>query len=799
MEVIKRDGTKEKVKLDKIVNRIRKQCYGLNSDFVEPIEIAKKVIDGLYDGITSVELDVLAAETAAALTTIHPDYSILAARISITSLHKRTKKLFSETVEDLYHYVDPKTNLKAPLISDEVYKVVTENAKEIDQSIIYDRDLDYDYFGYKTLEKSYLLKINGQVAERPQHMIMRVAIGIHKDDLDAAFKTYDLMSQGFFTHATPTLFNAGTPRPQLSSCFLLTMHDDSIQGIYKTLSDVAQISKNAGGIGLSVHDVRASGAYIKGTNGTSNGLIPMLKVYNETARYVDQGGGRRKGSFAIYLEPWHSDVEDFLQLRKNHGKEEMRARDLFLALWVPDLFMERVKEGGEWSLFSPDETPGLADCYGEDFKKLYTTYEAQGKARKTVKAQDLFYKIIEAQIETGVPYILYKDAANSKSNQKNLGTIKSSNLCTEIIEYSAPDEQAVCNLASIALPKFVIKQGKKYIFDHEHLRQIAYKATMNLNCVIDVNYYPTAETKKSNMRHRPIGLGVQGLADAFAMMRLPFESEEALQLDKEIFETIYFGAMQASVDLAKKDGAYETFKGSPLSEGKFQFDMWGVTPSDRWDWAKLRKDVMKHGARNSLLLAPMPTASTSQILGNNECFEPFTSNIYVRKTLSGEFPVINKHLVNDLIRWELWDEEMRNKIIMENGSIQNIEEIPQDLKEIYKTAWEMSQKVIINHAAARAPFICQSQSMNLFVQDANFAKLSSAHFYSWQKGLKTGSYYIRTKAATTAIKGLGIDVSKVKTVDESVVNTYKPKTVEENLQDLSCSLDDPDSCLACGS
>lgn len=799
MEVIKRDGTKEKVKLDKIVNRIRKQCYGLNSDFVEPIEIAKKVIDGLYDGITSVELDVLAAETAAALTTIHPDYSILAARISITSLHKRTKKLFSETVEDLYNYVDPKTNLKAPLISEEVYKVVSENAKEIDQSIIYDRDLDYDYFGYKTLEKSYLLKINGQVAERPQHMIMRVAIGIHKDDLDAAFKTYDLMSQGFFTHATPTLFNAGTPRPQLSSCFLLTMHDDSIQGIYKTLADVAQISKNAGGIGLSVHDVRASGAYIKGTNGTSNGLIPMLKVYNETARYVDQGGGRRKGSFAIYLEPWHSDVEDFLQLRKNHGKEEMRARDLFLALWVPDLFMERVKEGGDWSLFSPDETPGLADCYGEDFKKLYTSYETQGKARKTVKAQELFYKIIEAQIETGVPYILYKDAANNKSNQKNLGVIKSSNLCTEIIEYSAPDEQAVCNLASIALPKFVIKQGKKYVFDHEHLRQIAYKATMNLNCVIDVNYYPTAETKKSNMRHRPIGLGVQGLADAFAMMRLPFESEEALQLDQEIFETIYFGAMQASVDLAKKDGAYETFPGSPLSEGKFQFDMWGVTPSERWDWAKLRKDVMKHGARNSLLLAPMPTASTSQILGNNECFEPFTSNIYVRKTLSGEFPVINKHLVNDLIRWELWDEEMRNKIIMENGSIQNIEEIPQDLKEIYKTAWEMSQKVIINHAAARAPFICQSQSMNLFVQDANFAKLSSAHFYSWQKGLKTGSYYIRTKAATTAIKGLGIDVSKVKTTEETVVNTYKPKTIEENLQDLSCSLDDPDSCLACGS
>ena len=788
MEVIKRDGTRERVKLDKILNRVKKQCYGLNMDYIEPMEIAKKVIHGLYDGISSVELDTLAAETAAALTPTHPDYSILASRICVTSLHKRTPKSFSQVIEQLYNYVDPKTGLKAPMIADDVYDIIVNNSKDIDSQIITDRDLDYDYFGFKTLEKSYLLKIDGQPAERPQQMLMRVAIGIHKNDLASAYKTYDLMSQGYFTHATPTLFNSGTRRPQLSSCFLVSMDDDSIQGIYKTLSDVAQISKNAGGIGLHIHNVRGTGAYIKGTNGTSNGIIPMLKVFNETARYVDQGGGRRKGSFAIYLEPWHCDVEDFLNLRKNHGKEEMRARDLFLALWTPDLFMERVKEDGEWTLFSPDEAPGLDDVYGEDFVKLYTRYEKEGRGRKTIKAQELWYKIIEAQIETGTPYMLYKDSANIKSNQNNLGTIKSSNLCTEIMEYSDSKETAVCNLASIALPKFIIP-GKKPKYDFNALKDIAYTATINLNRVIDVNYYPTKETKTSNMKHRPIGIGVQGLADTFAILKIPFESEEAKQLDREIFESIYYGAMCASVDLAEKDGAYQSFKGSPLSKGLFQFDLWNEKPGTRWNWEELRGRVKTHGARNSLLLAPMPTASTSQILGNNECFEPFTSNIYIRKTLSGEFPVVNKHLVKDLVKLGLWSESLRDKIIINNGSVQDINEIPDDLKAIYKTAWEMSQKVIIDHAAIRSPFICQSQSMNLFVQDANFAKLSSAHFYGWSKGLKTGSYYIRTKAATTAIKGLGIDLNKEEPL----------KSEDDNYSDLVCSIDNPEDCEACGS
>jgi ribonucleoside-diphosphate reductase alpha chain len=788
MEVIKRDGSKERVKLDKILNRVKKQCYGLNMDYIEPMEIAKKVIHGLYDGISSVELDTLAAETSAALTPTHPDYSILASRICVTSLHKRTPKSFSQVIEQLYNYVDPRTGLKAPMIADDVYEIIMNNSKDIDSQIITDRDLDYDYFGFKTLEKSYLLKIDGLPAERPQQMLMRVAIGIHKDDLASAYKTYDLMSQGYFTHATPTLFNSGTRRPQLSSCFLVSMDDDSIQGIYKTLSDVAQISKNAGGIGLHIHNVRGTGAYIKGTNGTSNGIIPMLRVFNETARYVDQGGGRRKGSFAIYLEPWHCDVEDFLNLRKNHGKEEMRARDLFLALWTPDLFMQRVKEDAEWTLFSPDEAPGLDDAYGEDFNKLYTKYESEGRGRKTIKAQELWYKIIESQIETGTPYMLYKDSANLKSNQKNLGTIKSSNLCTEIIEYSDSKETAVCNLASIALPKFIIP-GKKPKYDLNALKDIAYTATINLNRVIDVNYYPTKETKTSNMKHRPIGIGVQGLADTFAILKIPFESEEAKNLDRDIFEAIYYGAMCASVDLAEKEGSYQSFKGSPLSKGLFQFDLWNESPGTRWDWEELRERVKTYGARNSLLLAPMPTASTSQILGNNECFEPFTSNIYIRKTLSGEFPVVNKHLVKDLVKIGLWSESLRDKIIINNGSVQDIPEIPNELKEIYKTAWEMSQKVIIDHAAIRSPFICQSQSMNLFVQDANFAKLSSAHFYGWSKGLKTGSYYIRTKAATTAIKGLGIDTSRMEPV----------KSESDNYSDLVCSIDNPEDCEACGS
>ena len=788
MEVIKRDGSRERVKLDKILNRVKKQCYGLNMDYIEPMEIAKKVIHGLYDGISSEELDVLAAETAAALTPTHPDYSILASRICVTSLHKRTPKSFSQVIEQLYTYVDSKTGLNAPMIADDVYKIIMENSKDIDSQIITDRDLDYDYFGFKTLEKSYLLKIDGIPSERPQQMLMRVAIGIHKTDLASAYRTYDLMSQGYFTHATPTLFNAGTRRPQLSSCFLVSMQEDSIQGIYKTLADVAQISKNAGGIGLHIHNIRGTGSYIKGTNGTSNGIIPMLKVFNETARYVDQGGGRRKGSFAIYLEPWHCDIEDFLNLRKNHGKEEMRARDLFLALWTPDLFMERIKEDGDWTFFSPDEAPGLADVYGEEFNSLYTRYESEGKGRKTIKAQELWYKIIEAQIETGTPYILYKDSANIKSNQKNLGTIKSSNLCTEIMEYSDDKETAVCNLASIALPKFIIP-GKKPKYDFNALKDIAYTATFNLNRVIDVNYYPTEETRNSNMKHRPIGIGVQGLADTFAILKIAFDSEEAKQLDRDIFESIYYGAMCASVDMAETEGAYESFKGSPLSEGKFQFDLWNESPSTRWNWEELRERVIKHGARNSLLLAPMPTASTSQILGNNECFEPFTSNIYIRKTLSGEFPVVNKHLVKELVKLGLWSESLRDKIIINNGSVQEIKEIPDDIKVIYKTAWEISQKIIIDHAALRAPFICQSQSMNLFVQDANFAKLSSAHFYGWSKGLKTGSYYIRTKAATTAIKGLGIDMSREEPL----------KSEDDNYTDLVCSIDNPEDCEACGS
>jgi ribonucleoside-diphosphate reductase alpha chain len=790
MEVIKRDKSREKVKLDKILSRVKRQCYGLDMNFVEPMEVAKKVIHGLYDGITSVELDVLAAETAASLTPTHPDYSILASRICVTSLHKRTSKSFSQVMKDLYEYVDSKTGQNAPMIADDVFEIIQNNSKEIDSQIIYERDLDYDYFGFKTLEKSYLLKTNGIPAERPQQMLMRVAIGIHKEDLESAFKTYDLMSQRYFTHATPTLFNAGTRRPQLSSCFLASMNDDSIQGIYKTLTDVAQISKNAGGIGLHIHNIRGTGSYIKGTNGTSNGIIPMLKVFNETARYVDQGGGRRKGSFAIYLEPWHCDVEDFLNLRKNHGKEELRARDLFLALWVPDLFMKRVKEGGEWTLFSPDEAPGLSDVYGEKFESLYNKYESEGKGRKTIKAQELWYKIIESQIETGTPYILYKDSANEKSNQKNLGTIKSSNLCTEIIEYSDSKETAVCNLASIALPKFVTGK-KRFKFDFNALEEISYIATFNLNRVIDVNFYPTKEAKNSNTKHRPIGIGVQGLADTFAMMKISYDSEEAKILDRDIFETIYYGAMRASVDLAEKEGHYKSFKGSPLSNGIFQFDLWEEKPSGRYDWESLRERVKEHGARNSLLLAPMPTASTSQILGNNECFEPFTSNIYIRKTLSGEFPVVNKHLVKDLANLGIWDEVLRDKIIINNGSIQEIDDIPEDIKDVYRTAWEMSQKVIIDHSAIRAPFICQSQSMNLFVSDANFAKLSSAHFYSWNKGLKTGSYYIRTKAATTAIKGLGIDTSNN--------NTIPSNTEEENKEDLICSIDNPDDCISCGS
>ncbi|MDA9563904.1 ribonucleoside-diphosphate reductase subunit alpha [Flavobacteriales bacterium] len=747
MHVIKRDGRREAVKFDKITARIKKLCYGLDP-IVDPTKVAMRVIEGLYDGVTTVELDNLAAEVSASMTTLHPGYSLLASRIAVSNLHSATKKSFSATMKDLYNYVDPKTEKKAPLLADDVYDVITNNAEVLDSSIIYDRDFGYDYFGFKTLERSYLLKLDGKVAERPQHMLMRVALGIHKDDIDAAVKTYELMSERWFTHATPTLFNAGTPKPQMSSCFLLTTKDDSIDGIYDTLKQCAKISQSAGGIGLSIHDIRATGSYIRGTNGESNGIVPMLRVFNDTARYVDQGGGKRKGSFAIYIEPWHADIMDFLDLKKNHGKEEQRARDLFYAMWMSDLFMERVEANGEWTLMCPNECPGLSDAYGDEFKALYTKYEEEGKGRKTIKAQDLWFKILESQIETGTPYMLYKDAANLKSNQKNLGTIKSSNLCTEIMEYTSPDEVAVCNLASIALPKFVI-DGK---FDHDKLFEVSYQAAKNLNKIIDNNYYPVPEARNSNFRHRPIGLGVQGLADAFIMLRYPFESKEARTLNSEVFETIYYAAMTASKDLAIEEGAYETYEGSPVSQGIFQFDMWGVTPSKRWEWDVLKEEVKKHGVRNSLLLAPMPTASTSQILGNNECFEPYTSNIYSRRTLSGEFAVINKHLLRDLVKLGIWNDNLKNKLIANNGSVQNIDEIPENLKELYKTTWEVSQKAIIDMAADRGAYICQSQSLNIHIENANFAKLTSMHFYGWKKGLKTGMYYLRTKAATDAIK-----------------------------------------------
>jgi ribonucleoside-diphosphate reductase alpha chain len=784
MYVVKRDSRKEAVKFDKITARIIKMCYGLDP-LVSPEAVAMKVIEGIYDGVSTTDLDNLAAEVAAAKTIDHPDYALLASRIAVSNLHKETKKTFSEVIEDLHRYVDPKTNENASLIADDVYRVVMDNKDVLDSSIIYDRDFRYDYFGFKTLTRSYLMRLNGVIAERPQQMLMRVAVGIHKNDIESAVKTYNLMSEGWFTHATPTLFNSGTPKPQMSSCFLLTMKQDSIEGIYDTLKSCAQISQSAGGIGLSIHDIRATGSYIKGTNGTSNGIVPMLRVFNDTARYVDQGGGKRKGSFAMYIEPWHADVFDFLDLKKNHGKEESRARDLFYALWIPDLFMKRVKDNGDWTLMCPHECPGLSDTHSAAFEELYTRYEQEGKGRKTIKAQDLWFKILESQIETGTPYMLYKDAANAKSNQQNLGTIKSSNLCTEIIEYTAPDEVAVCNLASLALPKFVTEDGG---FDHNRLFEVTYQATINLNRIIDENFYPIQEAKNSNLRHRPIGLGVQGLADAFIMMGLPFESEEARALNREVFETIYYASMTASKDLAKVEGPYESFQGSPVSKGIFQFDMWGVTPTDRWEWNVLKEEVKQHGVRNSLLLAPMPTASTAQILGNNECFEPYTSNIYTRRVLSGEFIIVNKHLLKDLVKEGLWNKEMRQKIMAANGSVQNINEVPQRLKDLYKTAWEISQKAIIDQAADRGAYICQSQSLNIFMENANFGKLTSMHFYGWEKGLKTGMYYLRTKAATDAIKF---------TVDKAVVEEPSAKSIEEQQAAIACSLDNPDSCEMC--
>lgn len=782
MFVVKRNGKKEPVKFDKITARVAKLCYGLNEDFVDPVEVGKKVVAGIYDGVTTTELDTLAAETAAYLTTLHPDYAILAARIAVSNLHKVTEKSFSKNIQAMYDYVNPKTGEKAPLIGEETYQAVMANADRLDSAIIYDRDFGYDYFGFRTLERSYLLKMNGKVSERPQQMLMRVSVGIHSNDIDKAIETYNLLSEKWFTHATPTLFNAGTPKPQLSSCFLLSMKDDSIAGIYDTLKQCAEISQSAGGIGLSLHNIRATGSYIKGTNGTSNGIVPMLRVFNDTARYVDQGGGRRKGSFAMYLEPWHADIEDFLDLKKNHGKEEQRARDLFYAMWVPDLFMKRVEQDTTWTLFCPNEAPGLYETHSEEFEALYEKYEKEGRGRKTVKAREIWYKIMESQIETGTPYMLYKDSCNAKSNQQNLGTIRSSNLCCEILEYTSPEEVAVCNLASINLSKFI--EDKKFNF--EKLREITHVATKNLNRIIDINYYPVKEAKTSNFRHRPIGIGVQGLADAFILMGLPFDGPEAKLLNKQIFETIYYASVEASSEMAAVDGAYETYEGSPASKGQLQFDMWGVTPTDLWDWKELKKKVKKNGLRNSLLVAPMPTASTAQILGNNESFEPYTSNIYTRRVLSGEFAVVNKHLLKDLVERGLWNDELKDELIAANGSVQGIASIPQDMKDLYKTVWEISQKTIIEMAADRGAFICQSQSMNLYMTSPNFAKMSSMHFYAWRQGLKTGMYYLRSQAAAQAIKF---------TVDQ----TKLTKSTEQNEADLACSLDNPEDCLACGS
>ncbi|XP_014292905.1 ribonucleoside-diphosphate reductase large subunit [Halyomorpha halys] len=789
--VIKRDNRQEEIHFDKITSRISKLCYGLNLDFVDPIEITMKVISGLYPGVTTVELDNLAAETAATMTTKHPDYALLAARIAVSNLHKETKKVFSDVMNDLYLVVREGTGDPAPMISDTHHKIIMNNADRLNSAIIYDRDYNYNIFGFKTLERSYLLRISGKVVERPQHMLMRVAVGIHGEDIDAVIKTYNLLSEGYFTHASPTLFSAATPKPQLSSCFLLAMQEDSIEGIYNTLKQSALISKTAGGIGVHVHCIRAKGTFIAGTNGISNGLVPMLRVFNNTARYVDQGGNKRPGAFAVYLEPWHADIFEFLDLKKNTGKEEVRARDLFYALWIPDLFMERVQSNGKWSLMCPHICPKLADTWGKEFEKIYTGYENEGRFVKQVEARDLWKAIIESQVETGVPYMLYKDSCNRKSNQKNLGTIKCSNLCTEIIEYTSSDEIAVCNLASIALSKFM-KADKTC--DFEKLKAVTKVVTWNLNKIIDINYYPVKEAQRSNMRHRPIGIGVQGLADLFIQMRLPFESEAAGLLNKQIFETLYYGALEASCELAEEYGPYETYSGSPASQGILQYDMWNITPTDLWDWAALKEKISKHGLRNSLLIAPMPTASTAQILGNNESFEPYTSNIYTRRVLSGEFQVVNHHLLRDLVDLGLWDDEMKNALIENNGSIQNIPRIPDDLKAIYKTVWEIKQRRILEMAAERGAFIDQSQSLNVHIAEPTFDKLTSMHFHAWKLGLKTGMYYLRTKPAAKAIQ-FTLDKSKAL----AAVQNGTKKENNFNMEALVCSLQNKDDCLACGS
>ncbi|KAG2654737.1 ribonucleoside-diphosphate reductase large subunit-like isoform X1 [Panicum virgatum] len=810
MYVVKRDGRQESVHFDKITARLKKLSYGLSAEHCDPVLVAQKVCAGVYKGVTTNQIGELAAETAAAMTASHPDYASLAGRIAVSNLHKNTMKSFSETVKVLYMHCDERSGLMAPMIADDVYEIVMKNAARLDSEINYDRDFDYDYFGFKTLERSYLLKVGGKVVERPQHMLMRVSVGIHKDDIESAVRTYHMMSQRWFTHASPTLFNAGTPRPQLSSCFLICMKDDSIEGIYDTLSECAAISKSAGGIGVSIHNIRATGSYIRGTNGTSNGIVPMLRVFNDTARYVDQGGGKRKGAFAVYLEPWHPDIFDFLDLRKNHGKEENRARDLFYALWVPDLFMERVQRNEQWSLFCPNEAPGLAECWGDEFQNLYHKYEREGKAKKVVSAQALWFDILKAQIETGTPYMLYKDACNRKSNQQNLGTIKSSNLCTEIIEYTSPSETAVCNLASIALPRLVREKGvpieshpaklvgssgsKNRYFDFDKLAEITSTVTYNLNKIIDVSYYPIESARRSNMRHRPIGIGIQGLADTFILLGMPFDSPEAQQLNKDIFETIYYHALKASADLAAKEGPYETYAGSPVSKGILQPDMWNVVPSHRWNWSAIREVISQVGLRNSLLVAPMPTASTSQILGNNECFEPYTSNIYSRRVLSGEFVIVNKHLLHDLTEIGVWSPILKNKIIYEDGSVQKVTEVPDALKAVYKTVWEIKQKTIVDMAADRGCYIDQSQSLNIHMDQPNFGKLTSLHFHAWSKGLKTGMYCLRTRAAADAIK-FTVDTTLLKDKQQ----TSEEEDVQAKMAQVVCSLNNRDECLACGS
>merc|ERR1719365_199240 len=799
--VLKRDGRQETVHFDKITSRIDKLCYGLEQDYIDTTSITMKVISGLYPGVTTVELDNLAAEIAATMTTKHPDYAILAARIAVANLHKETQKKFSDVISTLYNMKHAKTGKPIPMIDEKYYNIVQKHKDKLDAAVLYDRDFQYQYFGFKTLERSYLLKKDGKCVERPQQMLMRVAVGIHGEDIDAAIETYDLLSQKLFTHASPTLFNAATPRPQLSSCFLLTMASDSIEGIYDTLKQCALISKSAGGIGLNIHCIRSSGSYIAGTNGNSNGLVPMLRVFNNTARYVDQGGNKRPGAFAIYLEPWHADIFEFLDLRKNHGKEEQRARDLFYAMWIPDLFMKRVEQDGVWSLMCPHQSPGLQDCWGEEFEELYQRYEEEGKFLKQIKAQQLWYAIIESQIETGTPYMLYKDACNRKSNQQNLGTIKCSNLCTEIVEYSAPDEVAVCNLASIAVNMFV-KPDKT--FDFEKLKNVSKTVTKNLNKIIDVNYYPVKEARNSNMRHRPIGIGIQGLADAYILMRFPFESDEAALLNKQIFETIYYGALEASCDLAEQLGTYETYDGCPVSKGILQYDMWGVTPTDLHDWAKLKEKIAKHGIRNSLLMAPMPTASTAQILGNNESVEAYTSNIYQRRVLSGEFQIVNQHLLRDLTELDILSEDLKNEIISANGSVQNIPQIPKDIKALYKTVWEISQKTVLKQAADRGAFIDQSQSLNVHIADPNFGKMSSMHFYGWKLGLKTGMYYLRTKPAAQAIQ-FTVDKSKIANVATKGVSGTAPAaagdmaSMTSNMATLQCSINNQDDCVMCGS